>query len=74
MEIDMAIKTYFCEWMREWVAYDEAYVDEHTPHGRGETEEEALADLVDVLACYVSNMEMIADYYAQVSQFDIKKD
>lgn len=48
----MKIVTYQCDWTNEWIAYDDNYSDEFTPHGIGSTIDEAIEDLKNIMDQY----------------------
>jgi hypothetical protein len=55
MEIDMKIITYQCDWTNEWIAFDDNYADDFTPHGVGSTIGAAIEDLKNIMEQYLDS-------------------
>ena len=58
----MKIHIYFCDMTKSFIAYDEDFLDETTPHGIGASESEAIADLADTMDNYFANQRRFKDW------------
>jgi len=70
MEIDMNIITHKCTYTNTWFAYDDNYADEYTPHGVGDSRQEAVENLKDAMETYFEKHDMMADWYLWVSEIN----
>jgi len=70
----MKIHIYFCDMTKSFIAYDEDFLDDMTPHGIGATEEEAIEDLKDTMECYLGYSPRFNEWMLGFPSKEIKHD